>query len=419
VVFILWPSHRPASNGMKFYYKAHKPEDGTFAEGEIDAEDKFHLSRQMRDQGLVLISADTVDKRWFNFDRLNESVVIISLHDKVSFANNLSAMISAGLSLSRALDVLGRQTRNLKFKRALKEILKDVNGGLSLSDCLAKFPSIFSTVFVAMVLAGEESGNLPQALKLIGDQMEKTYMLRRKVRGAMAYPMIIFIAMIIIGGLMLTFVVPTLVSTFKEFNTELPVSTQFVIALSNIFVNHWPYVLLGALISIIAIYKILHTTRGRHFFDFIILHIPVISGITKQMNSATTTRTLSSLIVAGVNMVESLDITAKVLQNSYYKDVLVRARDGVQKGDSLSGFFQHEEKLFPVLVGELVEVGEETGKLSEMLSNVATFYENEVEAITKDVSTIIEPVLMIIIGLFVGFFAISMVQPIYSITTAI
>lgn len=403
----------------KFKYKAHKPGEEAFMEGEVEAEDKFHLSRQMRDRGLILVFVEEINSRWFDFDRLNEIVVTIKLHDKVTFANNLSAMIGAGLPLSRALDVLYRQTRNLKLKRALKEIMKDVNSGLSLSDSLSKFPNIFSPVFIAMVAAGEQSGNMAQSLKLLGDQMEKTYTLQRKLRGAMAYPSIILLAMIIIGFLMLTFVVPNLIATFKEFNVELPLSTRIIIGLSDMLTNHWFYLLISIAASIFAIYKISHTARGKRFLDFMVLHIPIVSGIIKEVNSATAARTLSSLIMSGVNMVEALDITSRVLQNSFYKAVLVKARDGVQKGDPLSEFFQREEKLFPILVGEMAEVGEETGKLSEMLSNVAGFYEAEVDAATKDMSTVVEPFLMIVIGLFVGFFAISMIQPIYSITEAI
>lgn len=403
----------------RFKYKAHKPGEEKFEEGEIEAGDKFQLSRHMRDRGLILVSVDEVDGRWFNFDLINEYVVIIKLHDKVTFANNLSAMIGSGLSLSRSLDILHRQTKNPKLKRAIEEILEHVNSGLSLSASLAKFPNIFSAVFIAMISAGEQSGNLSQSLKILGDQMEKTYTLQRKLRGAMAYPTVIFMVMIVIGLLMLTFVVPSLVSTFKEFKVELPISTRIIIGISDFLVNYWQIFLIGSVFLILFVYKILQTERAKRISDYVILHIPLISGIVKQVNSATMARTLSSLIMSGVNMVDSLDITSKVLQNSFYRNVLLKAKDNVQRGDSLSGIFQNEDKLFPILVGEMVEVGEETGKLSEMLSNVAKFYEDEVDAITKDMSTIVEPFLMIIIGIFVGFFAISMIQPIYSITTVI
>ena len=404
---------------MKFKYKAHRPGEEKFIEGEIDAADKFHLSRQMRDQGLILISAVELGCKWFDFSKINEIVVTVKLHDLVTFANNLSAMLSAGLSLSRSLDVLGRQTGNMKFKRIIGEVVGGIAEGKSLGVSMSMHPNVFTPVFVAMVAAGEESGNLPQSLKIVGGQMEKTYMLRRKIKGAMAYPGVILSAMLVIGFLMLTFVVPTLVSTFKEFNVPLPLPTRIIIGLSEILSNYWGTALLALAIFIFGLYQIAKTIKGKRAIDYLILHLPFVSGIVKEVNSATMARTLSSLISSGVNMVESLDITKKVLQNSYYKEVIAKAREGVQKGDSLSGFFQREERLFPILVGELIEVGEETGKLSEMLANVATFFEDEVEAVTKDMSTIIEPVLMILIGVFVGFFAISIIQPIFSITEAI
>ena len=223
----------------------------------------------------------------------------------------------------------------------------------------------------------------------------------------------------VLGALMLTFVVPNLVQTFKEMKVELPFSTKIIIGFSNILVNYWFYILIALVASVAAFYFAIRTKRGARSLDFVVLHLPVFSGVVKQLNAATAARTLSSLIVSGVSIVEALEITVKVLQNSFYKDVLVKAKEGVEKGEPLSKFFEQEEKLFPILVGELTEVGEETGKLSEMLSNVAVFYENEVEAVTKDLSTIIEPILMVAIGLFVGFFAVSMIQPIYSITEAI
>ena len=404
---------------MRFKYKAHKAGEEKLIEGEIDSLDKFSLSREMRNKGMVLFSATPLISRWLDFSRINELVVTVKLHDKVTLANNLGAMIEAGLSLSRSLEVLERQTRNPKLKRALKTIIQEVNDGKSLSESLAEFPNIFSPVFIAMVAAGEESGNLPGSLRIVSDQMEKTYTIQRKVKGAMMYPAVIMTAMIMIGILMLTFVVPNLVSTFKEFKVDLPLSTQFIIALSTVLTDYGGYLLIIVIIGVVIFYQGSKTRPGKRTIDFTILHIPFISGIIKQVNAATTARTLSSLISSGVNMVESLDITMRVLQNSYYKEVLEKAKEGVQKGDLLSNFFQKEENLFPILMSELTEVGEETGKLSDMLANVATFYENEVEAITKDMSTIIEPILMLIIGLFVGFFAISMIQPIYSITNAI
>lgn len=405
---------------MKFKYKAHHPNEDKIIEGERESADKFSLSREMRDDGLVLVSATPASFVWkLNIEYLNELVATIKLHEKVIFANNLSAMISAGLTLSRSLAVLERQTKNLKFKKVIKALINDIDSGKSFNESLAKFPDVFSPIFTAMVAAGEESGNLAQSLKIIGEQLEKSYNLRRKVKGALAYPAVVIVAMLIIGVLMMTYVVPNLIATFREFKVELPLSTQIIMFTSDMLVNYGFYVFILAVIVGFALYKFIKTKKGRRVVDFIALRLPLIGGITAQMNTAIITRTLSSLLSSGVNMVRAITITESVANNSYYKDILRNAGDGVEKGLTLSSFFEGDEKLFPVLAGELTEVGEETGQLVKMLDSVANFYESEVDAITKDMSTIIEPALMVFIGIAVGFFAVSIIQPIYSLTSAI
>jgi len=318
--------------------------------------------------------------------------------------------------LSRALSVLHKQTDNVKLKRILKSILEDVESGRSLSQATSKFPNVFSSLFVAMIAAGEESGSLPASLKIVSEQLDKVYVIRKKVSGAMVYPAIIFVAMIIIGALMLVYVVPNLTKSFAEFGAKLPYSTQLVVNSSNFLLNHYlAAIMLLALLSSL-IYYGFNSKRGQRTVDYIFLRLPVVSSVVKQINSASAARTISSLVSSGVTIVKSLEITTEVVQNYYYKEALTHAAEKIQKGGSMSDFFKEEEKLFPILMGEMAEVGEETGNLPAMLMNVAVFYEGEVDALTKDMSTIIEPVLMLFIGLAVGFFAISMVQPIYALS---
>ncbi len=407
---------------MKFKFKAKKISTGEISEDYRESKDKFSLAHELKADGLSLLSAQdesTTAEKKIDFEYINEFIIRIKLHEKIIFANNLSSMLTAGLSLSRALSVLERQTKNAKFKKIIKAIIEEVNSGKTLSSAMAKYPKVFPLVFTAMVAAGEESGQLPESLKIVGNQLEKSYSLRKKIRGAMMYPAIVVIAMVIISALMLIFVVPNLISTFKEFKIELPLSTRIVIALSNLLIQYTVPTLLVIIVLIFSFWRFMKTTQGKRAFDFTLLHMPIIGDIAKQVNAATTARTLSSLISSGVNMLEALSITGKVIQNSYYKEVIEQAKSGVEKGQPLSGFFQREEGLYPVLIGEMAEVGEETGKLSEMLLNIAIFYENEVDAITKDMSTIIEPFLMLLIGGGVGFFAISMIQPMYAITNSI
>lgn len=270
-----------------------------------------------------------------------------------------------------------------------------------------------------MAKAGEESGNLSQSFEIVSNQLEKSYLLQKKVQGAFIYPGIIFCLMIAIGILALVYIVPTLTATFREMKIELPLSTQAIIFLSDFLKNHYLicFILAGAIFA--GFITILKTTRGKHAVDFIILHIPMISELVKHTNAARTARTLSSLLSSGVPVVQAVQITEDVIQNSYYKPILRDARKTVERGQPIAAIFSGAEKLYPPFVGEMTAVGEETGELPKLLFEVASFYENEVDQKTKDMSTIIEPFLMIVIGLSVGFFAVSMISPIYSITDAI
>jgi type IV pilus assembly protein PilC len=218
---------------------------------------------------------------------------------------------------------------------------------------------------------------------------------------------------------MFIYVVPTLAATFKELNVELPTSTKVIMWISDVLSNHLLVGLAGAVALGFCVAGVLRTKRGHRAFEKSLFYLPIVGGLVRQSNAARTTRTLSSLLTSGVDMIESITITKDVLQNSYYKDVMDLAIDRVQKGISLSSVFMENEKIYPLLVGEMVEVGEETGKLSEMLLNVAIFYEDEVDSATKNMSTIIEPLLMVVIGASVGFFAVSMITPMYSVMSGI
>lgn len=399
-----------------FHYKIQDAA-GKYEEGDVVAEDKYTAANQMKSEGKTIISVnEVVKKKWTSIEISFLSRV--KLQDKILFTRNLSAMISAGLPLSRALGVLERQTRNSKLKKIFQSISMNITKGNSLSISLGNFPKVFSKMMIAMVRVGEESGNLSESLDVIGSQLEKSSSLRKKIKGAMMYPSIIMIVMIIIGVLMLIFVVPTLTATFKDFDMELPMSTSFVIFVSDALAEHSLLVLFGCFVGITSLIFFRKTKTGGKFFDFSSLHLPIISTIVKEYNTAQTTRTLSSLLSSGIGVVDAIMITQDVIQNSYYKEVLKGASVNVQKGIVLSEAFIQNEKLYPPLASEMIQVGEETGQLSGMLKKTAEFYEEEVNMKTKNLSTIIEPFLMVIIGAAVGFFAVSMITPMYSLTSA-
>lgn len=403
---------------MALYTYTATKADGTEYTGEIDAEHKGAVYEHIADEGGSVVSVEEKKAKKASLSGFMTKINRVKEHEKITFAKNLSAMLEAGLPVSRALDVMQKQTRNPKFIAILQALIADISKGTPLNEAMNKFPKTFSRIFVAMVKVGEESGNMTGALAQVGEQMEKTYTLKKKVRGAFMYPIIILIVMVIIAVLMMVFIVPTLAATFADLEVELPISTRIVIGTSDFMRNHYIVAFIGLIAAIVGFGYALRTKPGKRAFEWTMLHMPVIGGLVKEVNSARTTRTLSSLLSSGVDMVLALQITQTVVQNSYYKAVISEAEEKVQKGKNLSEVFSAHEKLYPVFVTAMMSVGEETGKISEMLGNVATFYEDDVDQKTKDMSTIIEPFLMVFIGAGVGFFAISMLSPTYSLVDA-
>ena len=401
---------------MKFKYKAIK-KDGATYEGVRESADKFSLNNELKSEGEMLISVKSADSASLviGFRKIFGVLNRVPIHQRIIFAKNLGAMIDAGLSVSKALTVLEKQITNKKFKGIIASINFDIKKGKSLSESFKMHPDVFSDLFVAMTKAGEESGNLSGSLRNVSDQMESSYKLKSKIRGAMMYPAVIMIIMVVVGILMMIFVVPGITATFKDLKTDLPAATRALIFLSDFFKYHYVAAVAGIFAVIIGTYLFSLCKIGKRVMDTLVLKLPVISDLVKEVNSTRTTKTLSSLLSAGVPFAEAITITGDVVQNSYFKGVLVEARNRVEKGENISAVFLENTKFYPIFVGEMINVGEETGKLPEMLLEVSSFYEELVDQKTKDMSSIIEPVLMVIIGFAVGFFAISMITPIYSV----
>lgn len=404
-----------------FIYKA-KHASGEVYNGENDFADRYELYRMIRESGDELI--DFKEKKSagkglhmnISFGGIFGKVKTI---DKINFARNLGSMIEAGLPLSRALSVLERQAKNKNFKAIIQGLIAEVDKGTTFADTLRKYPKVFPPIFISMVHAGEQSGTLAESLKVTATQMDSAYTLTRRIRGSLMYPAVIVTAMIIIAILMLIFVIPTLLKTFTDLHVALPPTTQFILDVSNLFQHDGILVILVAIILGSVLYWWSQKPSGKSFFHKALLKLPVIGGLTQEVNAARTARTMSSLLSAGVDVVESMSITADVIQNVHFRAVLVEAAESIKKGGLLSTTFAKNIKLYPVFFSEMVSVGEETGKTGEMLLGVAKYYEDDVEQKTKDMSTVIEPVLILLIGGAVGFFAISMIQPIYGLVNVI
>ena len=386
----------------------------------VEAVDRFEVYAVARNQGHTVSQVESASnfkiQKFLNVERINYLLSRVKADELSMTTRNIGSMLKAGLTISRALSVVERQSSNPRLKGVLKRIIERINQGDQFNVALKEFPEVFNDLYVAMVRAGEESGTLAESLRTLSIQMERSNTLMKKIKGAMIYPVIVITIMVIIGILMMIFVMPQITGVFKGMQMDLPVTTKFLIAASDFMVNYTLVVIAGLIASVVGFLYFLKTKVGKIATSWIIPKLPIIGTLAKETNSARTARTLSSLLDSGVDVLQSIEITEEVLQNVYYKKILQEAAERVEKGTALSEIFIERKDLYPILVGEMILVGEETGQIAGMLGELAIFYETEVERKTKDLSTIIEPLLMVVIGASVGFLALALITPIYSIS---
>ncbi|MFY9457918.1 MAG: type II secretion system F family protein [Candidatus Spechtbacterales bacterium] len=351
----------------------------------------------------------------FDVSNLLTAVTGVPLADKIMFSRHLAVMISAGVSITRALDVLSKQTKNIRFKSAISKIASDIQKGERIADSLAKYPDIFDSLYISMLKSGDAAGNLTEVLELLADHLKKEYDLRSRIRGALMYPSVIVVAMGGIGALMMTMVVPKIADIFEELDTDLPFLTKVIINLSNFISAYWYFIFAAIPVFIYFLKRALATNKGKRWLSWFLLGAPILSTLTRKINSARFARTLSSLVDGGVPILEGIFITRNTLGNVYYKESLDEIYKDVKGGKSLYESIAKFENIYPGLITQMVRVGEETGALGGVLKRIAEFYEEEVDSATKNLSSIIEPILMLVIGAVVGIFAVSMIQPMYSL----
>jgi type IV pilus assembly protein PilC len=393
--------------------------EGNKVTNTIEADDRFKVYAAARSNGHTVSSIEESSKfdikQYLDLERINYLLSRVKDDELVMVTRNLGSMITAGLTVSRSLSVIQRQSSNPRLKGVINKIIESINKGDSFHETLRKFPEVFDDLYVAMIKAGEESGSLAESLKTLSIQMEKSTTLKKKIKGAMVYPGIVITIMVIIGVLMMIYVMPQITGTFKGMDKELPATTAFLIWASDFMVEYTIFVIGGMIGGVAGFVYLLKTKWGKITTSWIIPKLPVIGNMAKEANSARTARTLSSLLNSGVDVINAILITEEVVQNVFYKEILREAAKRVEKGTSLSEVFIERKDLYPILVGEMILVGEETGQIAGMLKELAIFYEKEVERKTKDLSTIIEPLLMVVIGAGVGFFALALIAPIYSL----
>ena len=406
---------------MKFQVTMRDSE-GKDTTSAMDVPNRFTVYEQVEKQGKTVVSITEAGGGGFTMPawaKLTMTSGKIKIDELITFTKNLAAMLSAGLTLARALSVIERQATNKAVKKISQDLSESVKAGTPLHEALAAHPKIFPALYIAMTKAGEESGTLAGSLQVVAKQMERSHTLAKKIRGAMIYPGIIVFAIIVISILMLIFVVPTLASTFGQLGAKLPFATQMILNASNFITGDLPLFLVCVIIFIGGVYFFARSKAGGTTLMWAALHMPVVRTLVRETYSARAARSLASLLSSGVEMLTAITISRDIVGNPKFSVVLTEAEALVRKGEPLSKAFENHADLYPVFFADMVSVGEETGKVSDMLAQIAEYYEADVEEQTKDLSTIIEPVLMLLIGLVVGVFAVAMIAPIYSISSAI
>ncbi|MDO8668072.1 MAG: type II secretion system F family protein [bacterium] len=343
----------------------------------------------------------------------------IPISEKLFFVQYLGIMLKAGISLSIALKTLAKQTKNKRFSGVINEISKNVEKGTSFTESLRPHEKIFGQLFVNMVESGEISGKLEEVLKKLYVQFKKNHELVSKVKGALTYPIVILIAMCGIGIFMMVAVVPKITGMFKDFNAELPLPTKILIKFSDSLVAHGALYIIGAVVFILIFKQLISTAKGKYIFHAVLLKLPIFGTIIKKINLARFARTISSLLKTDIMIIKSFQITAQVLGNTHYREALLTMSDKIKKGGTISEVVGNYPKLFPPVIVQMIAVGEETGELDYVLEELAEFYEGEIDQTMNNLPAIIEPILILTLGLVVGGMAVAIIMPMYSLTSAI
>jgi type IV pilus assembly protein PilC len=400
---------------MPSYTYTALDKNGTRRSGVVDARAKDSASTLLKEQGLFVVSLE--EKKGSTLENLMEFRGV-PFGEVVSFTRQLSTMISAGLSISKALEVLADQTTNKKFGAILHTVLRNVEGGSSLAVSLSKYPEIFSPTYQALIRAGEASGKLDQILARLADTMEDERELRSKFKSAMIYPSIVMVAMVGVFFLLMVFVVPQLSQMYESLNIELPIVTRFMISISNFMVKNVILVILGFIGVVVGFRMFMGSENGRILKSKIAFVIPVFGKINRKKELTEFTRTLSLLLASAVPIVDALHIVSEVMQSESYKTGAMQAALRIEKGGSLSSYIKNNEA-FPPILGSMIATGEETGRLDEVLERLSEFFASETEHAVEGLSAALEPIILIMLGAMVGFLIISIITPIYKITTAL
>lgn len=401
---------------MIFEYQA-KDMNGQTRRGVVEAPSLTLAADILKEKKLIIVSLKEKRKRVVFVSSFN-IFGRIPMKELVIFSRQISVMINSGVPLVRALRILLGQTSNINFKVIIADIADEVEGGAKLSTALARYSKTFDNFFVQMIRSGETTGKLDETLNYLADQKEKDYDFRNKIRGSMIYPVFVLSSLFVVGAVMMIYVIPRLTTVLQETATELPWSTRTLIAVSNFFQQNWWFVLLVFIGLVIFLVLYRQTSVGRRAIDLLKLRVPIMGTIYKRIYLTRFGRSLSTLLSSGIPLSQSLPIVADIVGNAVYKEVIMRATEEVEQGNSVAAAFL-DSKEVPLMVPQMMRVGEQTGKLDQVLGKIADFYSREAEALVGNLVTLIEPIIMIILGLVVGVLIAAILLPMYNLSTSI
>lgn len=401
---------------QKYSYKA-KNYSGETVVGQVEAGNETSAAKILISKKMVPIDIKPFQEMEASLKRLPFLSFIdrVSKKKKAVSIRQLSTLINSGLPITQSLETMSRETSNKKLGEVYTEVLKEVEGGTSLANAFSKHRDVFSHLDISLVMAGEKSGTLDKVLKRMAVQTEKEAQLISKVRNAMIYPSFILVAVVAVIALMLMYVVPKLMELYSDFQGELPVATKIMISCSNFLVNYWWIVAIIIIALVVGVKSYINTSSGRRIWDYAKLKIPAIKILIIKIYLARFTRTLGTLIGSGVPVLDALKITSSAVGNTVFREEIVNISDKVRGGDSLSLPIS-KSYLFPDIAGQMIKVGEQTGEIDSMLDSLANYYEEEVDNTVKGLSTLIEPVIIVFMGVVVAFILISIMAPIYNIS---
>ncbi|MBI2601164.1 type II secretion system F family protein [Candidatus Daviesbacteria bacterium] len=397
----------------EYTYKA-KDLKGVEHIGEIKASDQHMAALVLRKRGLVVITLSSGKTSTLGF--LDQFFNKVSFTELVVMTRQLATMVSSGLVLSQAIDILEEQQTNKRLKKILGEMSQDIKGGLSLAQSMGKFPEVFPHLYINLIKSGETSGKLDKVLMQMADGLEKDREFKARIKGALIYPVIVISMMVVVMIIMMVFVIPRLTNLYEQSEMELPLPTKILIGVSNLFLNYWWLMIAIVIGGVIGINRWSKTPDGQVRLDSLKLKIPVAGKIIAYSILTNFNRTFGLLVSAGIPLLEAIGIVTEQIDNSVYKTSLKNAYKGVERGLAFSSLLQ--DNVFPRLIPQMIKVGEETGKVDEIFFKLADYFESETDHLVKNLTVAIEPVVLVILGIGVGFVVMSIILPIYKLTTS-